>query len=689
MSVTPSIPRAAAKIRNIAIIAHVDHGKTTLVDCLLRQSGTYRDNQEVPERVMDSMDLEREKGITIKAKNTAIHWQDHIINIVDTPGHADFGAEVERVLRMVDGVLLLTDAVGGPQAQTRWVLRKALQHGLKPICVINKVDRETARPEWVHDKILELLLDLEADEAQFNAPFVYASAKNGWADATLNGPRRDMEALFRMIVDYVPAPAIEAGAFRMLISNIDWDPFVGRLAIGRILSGSIHEGDAVHALRKNGRRDRVKITKLTRFTGLGVERVMESSAGDIAGIAGFEDIEIGETLAATAECEPLPFVEIDPATVQMEFHVNDGPLAGKDGKKVTSRQIRERLLHETQSNISIAVADTEESTRFLVDARGAMQIAILTETMRREGYEVLLSRPTVLFKEIDGVRCEPFEHIWVELPEDMLGAVMENLSARKAQVTNMEHHHAGITLEAVIATRGLIGFESDLVTLTRGHGVCSHLFLDYRPVISLSNPRRTGTLVSMETGTSSAYALDMLQARGKLMVGPGEAVYEGQIVGECPRQEDMPVNPCKAKHLDNMRASGSDKNIQLAPPLRFSLERAIEYIADDELVEATPHQVRLRKRVLDAEERRRLAKRRRGSRCKGRPELRGGRGRSTRTGSGAPPQWPGTALRGVPGARQARPGPPTGIPQRRPARGPGNACGKPRPLLPDPSTHPR
>jgi len=612
MSATAEPVSTAEKIRNIAIIAHVDHGKTTLVDCLLRQSGTFRENQEIQERAMDSMDLEREKGITIKAKNTAIQWNGYTINIVDTPGHADFGAEVERVMKMVDGVLLLTDAVGGPQAQTRWVLRKALGHGLKTICVINKVDRDTARPDWVHDKVLELFLDLEATDDQFNAPFLYASAKNGWADREAEGPRENMNALFETIVDHIPAPDVEEGDFRMLVSNIDWNEFVGRMAIGRIISGQVCDSDAIFALRKDGKRERVKITKLTRFTGLGVLPVEEVSAGDIVGIAGFEEIDIGDTLAGDKESDPLPFVEIDPATVQMEFHVNDGPLAGRDGKKVTSRQVRERLIRETKSNISIKVEDTTEGTRFLVSARGAMQIAVLVETMRREGYEVMVSRPTVLFQEIDGQQCEPFEQVWVEVPGDLLGAVMENLSNRKAQITNMDHHHAGVTVEAVISTRGLIGFESDLVTLTSGHGVCSHMFLEYRPKGSEITTRNTGTLCSVATGPAMGYSLNLIQARGKLFVAPGDEVYNGQIVGECPRKEDLPVNPCKAKQLDNMRSAGKDDNVQLAPPIRFSLERAIEYIAGDELVEATPNHLRLRKRVLDAEERRRIAKRGKG-----------------------------------------------------------------------------
>ncbi|MFO8026540.1 MAG: translational GTPase TypA [Opitutales bacterium] len=605
----------AEHIRNIAIIAHVDHGKTTLVDCLLQQSGTYRENQQVEERAMDSMDLEREKGITIKAKNLAVNWKNpeddttYTINIVDTPGHADFGAEVERVMKMVDGVLLLTDAVGGPQAQTRWVLRKALDAGLKTICVINKVDRETSRADWVHDKVLELFLDLDADEDQFNAPFLYASAKMGFADREVNGPRENMLDLFETIIDRIPPPVIEEGDFRMLVSNIDWDDYVGRMAIGRVLSGEVKQSQTIFALRKDGRRERVKVTKMKSFSGAGnTDDVINAVAGDIVGLAGFDEVDIGDTLAAQQDAEAMPFVEIDPATVQMEFSVNNGPLAGKDGKKVTSRQIRDRLIRETQSNISISIEDTDDGTRFLVNARGAMQIAVLVETMRREGFEVLVSRPTVLYKEIDGTRCEPFEQVWVEVPEDQLGGVMENLSKRKGKVTNMEHHNAGVTVEGEVPTRGLIGFESDLVTMTSGHGVMSHSFLEYRPFCGEIITRQTGTLVSMEQGKAMPYALDMIQNRGKLFVGPGEEVYGGMIVGENPRKEDMPVNPAKAKQLDNMRASGSDKGIQLAPPVKFSLERAIEYIAPDELVEATPHFLRMRKRILDENVRRKLAK---------------------------------------------------------------------------------
>ena len=418
-----------------------------------------------------------------------------------------------------------------------------------------------------------------------------------------------MTDLFETIVERVPPPVIEDAPFRMLVSNIDWDNYVGRLAIGRILSGDVQQGDMVNVLGRNGNQQRVKIIKLKQFSGLQTNDVNKATAGDIAGLAGFDEVDIGDTLAKADDAEPLPFVEIDPATVQMEFSVNDGPLAGRDGKKVTSREIRARLERETKSNISISVHDTDESTRFLVDARGSMQIAVLLETMRREGYEVLVSRPTVLFKEIDGKRNEPFEQIWVEAPEEQLGTVMETLSKRLGKITNIEHHTAGVTVTAEIPTRGLIGFESDLVTLTSGNGVMSHMFLEYRPYSGELVTRPTGTLVSMENGTSMAYALDVLQARGSLFVSPGDKVYAGQVVGENPRRDDLPVNPTKAKHLDNMRSSGADKAIMLTPPLNFSIERAIEYIDNDELVEVTPNHLRFRKRILDANDRRKAAKR--------------------------------------------------------------------------------
>lgn len=596
------------KIRNIAIIAHVDHGKTTLVDKMLKASGLFRDNQVVEERLMDSMDLEKEKGITIRSKNTSVHWGDSLINIVDTPGHADFGAEVERVMKMVDGVLLLVDAREGPQAQTRFVLMKALRHNLKPIVVINKVDRDHADPAAVHDKVLELFMDLEADEDQFNAPFLYASAKNGWADRELEGPREDMSALFETILSEIPAPVVEDGPFRMLVSNIDWNDYVGRIAVGRILSGQVKAGDRVQIIHRDHKREVAKVTKLFEYSGLQTADSSIGVAGNIIGIAGFEEVDIGETLVAGNDQEPLPFVEIDPPTIQMEFAVNDGPLAGKDGKKVTSRQIRERLIKETRSNISIAVEEAGDGARFMVSARGSMQIAVLVEQMRREGYEVLVSRPQVITQRIDNQLCEPFENVWIDTPDEDVGAIMKNLAGRRGQMTGMNAHGGRTTIEANIPTRGLIGFEFDLVNMTSGHGVMSHLFESYKPWAGDIVSRQTGTLVSMEKGAATGYALMALEDRGRLFVSPGDEIYVGMVVGECPKRLDLPVNPTKGKQLTNFRASGSDKNVQLAPAIKFSLERALEYIESDEFVEATPAILRIRKRILDPHERKRQEK---------------------------------------------------------------------------------
>ncbi len=598
-------------IRNIAIIAHVDHGKTTLVDLLLQAGGAYRENQAVEERAMDSMDLEREKGITIKAKNTGIRWRDYLINIVDTPGHADFGGEVERVMKMVDGVLLLVDAADGPQAQTRFVLRKALQEGLAPIVVVNKVDRAHADPMRVHDLVLELFLELEANEDQFNAPFLYGSAKNGFFVKSLEDPQENVEPLLETIVERIAPPKVDdAGEFRMLVSNIDWDDYVGRVAIGKVLSGSVRKGDNVWRVTRDGERIRNKITKVFEYSAMTTADSAEGVAGNIIGLAGFEDVDIGETLGSSEETEALPFVEIDPPTVQMQFSINDSPFAGKEGKYVTSRQIRDRLMRETKTNISIEVTDTDHAGVFNVSARGAMQIAVLVEQMRREGYEVCVSRPMVITRRGDDERLlEPFETFYVEAPEDYINAIMKSLSARRAEVENMTTHSHGTLIEGRIPTRGLIGFEFELLNMTSGHGIMSHLFREYAPHAGEIAGRTSGTLVSMETGVAIAYSLDALEARGKLFVLPGESVYQGQVVGENPRADDLPVNPTKEKHLTNHRSSGDGKGIQLSPPVKFSLERAIEYIAPDELVEATPENIRLRKRILCPHERKRSVKR--------------------------------------------------------------------------------
>jgi len=595
-------------IRNIAIIAHVDHGKTTLVDNLLKQGGAFRANQQVDERAMDSMDLEREKGITIKAKNTSVHWGDKIINIVDTPGHADFGGEVERALRMVDGVLLLVDAYDGPQAQTRFVLRKALSHGLKVIIVINKIDRENADPRGMYDKVLELLLELDANEEQFDAPVVFGSGRDGYMVRNLNDEHKDLTPLFDAVLEHVPPPFARPNQpFHMLVSNIDWSDYVGRIAIGKILGGEVNIGDTVYVIpHGSDERKRGKITKVFEYSGLATQETGNAVAGNIVGLSGFEDIDIGDTLHADPEGHALPFTEVDPPTLEMQLAVNDGPLVGQDGKFVTSRQLRERLYREVKTNISISVEDAEVGGAYNVKARGAMQIAVLVETMRREGFELLVSRPTVITKEVNGQVHEPYETVYIEVPDDDVGTIMQNLAGRKGQLTNMEKLTATTMIEATITTRGLIGMEVDLVNATSGHGVMSHLFKEYGPWAGEIATRQTGTIVATEPGETTAYALDSIQERGKLFVGAGAVVYEGMIVGENPRDEDITVNAVKAKQLTNFRSQGEGKGIQLTPPVEMSLERCIEYIADDEYVEVTPSLLRLRKKVLNGNERRKV-----------------------------------------------------------------------------------
>jgi len=597
-------------IRNIAIIAHVDHGKTTLVDELLKAGGVVEAHQKLEDRAMDSMDLEREKGITIKSKNTAVKWRDYTINIVDTPGHADFGGEVERVMRMVDGVLLVVDAFEGPQAQTRFVLRKALEGGLLPIVVINKIDREAADPAGVQDRVLELLLELGASEEQFEAPVLYGSAKEGFFIDDLKALKRDsVEPLIETILTRVPPPRVEAGSpFRMLVSNIDWDDYVGRIALGRVESGEVRKGDSLWLLRKDGSRVRSSITKVFEYAKLGTQDASVGEAGNIVGLAGFEDVDIGETLAATEDAEALPFVAIDPPTVQMQFAVNDGPFAGRDGKNVTSRAIWDRLQREVKTNVSIEVGESDQAGVFNVSARGAMQISVLVETMRRENYEVLVSRPTVITHKEGGVEMEPFETVYLELPADMTGGVIQALANRKGVVEVMEPRSSMNYLEATIPTRGLIGFEFELMNLTSGHGVMSHLFKEYRPALGKIRTREQGSLVSMSTGTAMAYSLEGLEERGRLFVEPTDEVYEGQIVGENARSGDLPVNPTKAKNLTNHRSATKSIDEGLRPAIKMSLERAIEYIEPDEFVEATPTLIRLRKRILCPHERKRSQK---------------------------------------------------------------------------------
>jgi GTP-binding protein len=599
-------------IRNIAIIAHVDHGKTTLVDCLLKQSGTFRANQHESqeERLMDSMDLEKEKGITIRAKNAAFKYKNYHINIVDTPGHADFGGEVERIMNMIDGVLLVVDAADGPQAQTRFVLRKALEAGAKPIVVINKIDRDNANPKRVLDEVFDLFVSLNATDEQLDFPFIYCSAKLGYAKVELDHVTGTMEPLFDAIVKHIPPPRALAGVgFQLLVANLDYSDYLGRIAFGKIYEGKVKLGDPAICRHGHGKLTKGKITAIFHFEGMKRIEVPEAHAGDIVGLTGFEDVFIGETICDSEGRPALPYIPIDPPTIQMEFAVNDGPLAGQDGKLVTARHIWDRLVKETRTNVALRIAQTPDPKIFAVSGRGEMQIAILVEQMRREGHEVLVSRPEVLWKKgPTGDPLEPIEKLYVDAPSDALGSVMENLSTRKAQITNMNHVGSQVSIEALVPMRGLIGFETDLVNMTRGMGVMSHLFHEYGEDRGEIAARKNGSLVSMDSGEATPYALNMVQERGRLMIEPGDMIYVGMIVGENARENDIPVNPVKEKRLTNMRSQGDGKGIQLNSPLKLSLERALEYIDVDEYVEATPKNLRLRKKILDDTVRKRSEK---------------------------------------------------------------------------------
>lgn len=596
-------------IRNIAIIAHVDHGKTTLVDQLLKQSGIFRANQAASQeiRIMDSMDLEKEKGITIRAKNAAYKYKDYHVNIVDTPGHADFGGEVERIMRMINGVLLVVDAYDGPQAQTKFVLKKALANGAKPIVVINKIDRENARPHKVLDMIFDLFVELNANDEQLDFPVIYASARDGYAMREITDTSTTMEPLYEAIIQHIPPPPkADVSYFQMLISNLDYSDYLGRIAYGRIVSGRVNLGDSVVRIAKDGRRERANVTAIFSHQGLQKIEVKHAGEGDIVGLTGFEEAFIGETITDTEERFPLPFMDIDPPTITMKMCINDSPLAGREGKLLTARQVRERLIRESRTNVSILVAETEIAGHFEIKVRGEMQIAIIVEQMRREGFEILVSRPEVIYqKSDDGTLLEPMETLYVDVPSENLGDILQSLANRKAEIINMDHQTHTVVVEAVVPTRGLIGFETDLVNATRGHGIMSHLFKEYAPYKGEIPTRSNGVLVAMEGGVSTSYALDMIQERGRLFVGPQEEIYEGMIIGENSRNDDMPVNPCRAKKLTNMRSQGDGKGISLAPPIKMSLERALEYIAPDEYVEATPKSLRLRKKILDANARKR------------------------------------------------------------------------------------
>jgi len=597
-------------LRNIAIIAHVDHGKTTLVDALLRQSHVFRENEQVQERVMDSNDQEKERGITILSKNTSVMHGDVKINIVDTPGHADFGGEVERVLKTVDGVLLLVDAFEGAMPQTREVLKKSLALGLKPIVVINKIDRPGATPEKVVDQVIELFIELNASDEQLDFPVVYASAKNGIAKMDLADETDNLDCLFETIINTIKAPNCdEEGPAQMLVSNIDYDDYVGRIAVGRIERGTIKVGMPVSICGKEDKITQGRIAKVYTHVGLNKVEVEEGKAGDIIELAGLPDINIGDTICDFNNPEKIPFVDIDEPTVSMTFSVNNGPFAGKEGQFITSRHIRDRLFKELDRNVSLRVKETDSPDSFEVSGRGELHLSVLIETMRREGFELLVSRPKVIFKEIDGVKCEPVELLVVNVPDDCVGNVIEKLGRRKAEMVNMEPAEAGHTkIEFRIPARGLIGYRTEFLTDTKGEGTMNHIFDSYEPYKGDIQARVRGTIIAFEAGKSITYGLYNAQDKGDLFIGPGVDVYEGMIVGLNSRGEDLAINVCKEKHLTNTRASGSDDALRLVPPIQMSLEKAIEFIQDDELVEVTPKSIRLRKKILDSKERERAAR---------------------------------------------------------------------------------
>ena len=592
------------QLRNVAIIAHVDHGKTTLVDKLLKQSGLYRNNQVMPDRVMDSNDLERERGITILSKNTSINYEDIKINIVDTPGHADFGGEVERIVKMVDGVLLLVDAFEGPMPQTRFVLRKALEAGLKPVVVINKIDRPDARPHEVLDEVLDLFIDLGANEDQLDFPVIYTSAKIGFANLELDGSSTDMKPLLDMIISTIPVPrGDEDGPLQLVISSIDYDSYVGRIGVGKISRGTILKGQELILCNSDGKQRKVKINTLYTFEGLKRAETLQAKAGEIVALSGIEDMTIGETLCAIDAIEPVPFVNIDEPTLSMNFVVNNSPMAGLEGTYVTSRHLRERLERELLSNVSLRVEEITPDC-FKVSGRGELHLSILIETMRREGYEFAVTRPEVILKTIDGVICEPIERLFVEVPSEYVGTVIEGLGTRRGELIVMGNG-AGDTveLEFLIPARGLIGYRSEFLTDTRGNGVLNNIFESYEPFKGEIDTRSQGSLVASEDGMAVAYGLYNVQERGSLFIGPGVEVYEGMIVGENARSVDITVNVCKKKHLTNTRSSSADDALRLTPPLLMSLEKSLEFINDDELLEVTPKSLRLRKMILDKDQR--------------------------------------------------------------------------------------
>ena len=604
------------KLRNVAIIAHVDHGKTTLVDEMLKQGGIYRENQATVERVMDSNDLERERGITILAKNTAVHYKDVKINIVDTPGHADFGGEVERILKMVNGVILLVDAAEGPMPQTRFVLSKALELGHKVIVVVNKVDRPDQRIHEVMDEVLELLLDLNATDEQFESPTLFCSGRQGTASYSPDVPGTDLVPLFETILNYIPAPEADTEApFQMMVSSIEYNEFVGRIAIGRIERGTVKQNQEIAVCnfhQPDAAPQKAKATALYQFDGLGRVPVTEATAGNIIAMSGIGEITIGDTICAPDAVEPIEFVKISAPTIEMTFSVNDSPFAGKEGKFVTSRQIRERLFRETMKDVSLRVTETDSTDAFNVAGRGEMSLSILIETMRREGYEFQVSPPRVLYQEIDGKMCEPVERLVVDVPSDSVGAVIEKIGARKGDLLEMTPVGDRMKLEFLVPSRGLFGYRNEFLTDTKGEGIMASVFDSYAPMKGEIQRRNSGSLVSFETGESVTYGLYNAQERGVLFIGAGVPVYAGMVVGETPKQEDISVNICKKKQLTNMRASGSDDALRLTPPRQMSLEQCLEFLADDELLEVTPESLRLRKRLLDHAARMREASKKKG-----------------------------------------------------------------------------
>ena len=595
-------------LRNVAIIAHVDHGKTTLVDEMLKQGGAYRENQEVVDRVMDSGDLERERGITILAKNTAVRYKDVKINVVDTPGHADFGGEVERILKMVNGVILLVDAAEGPMPQTRFVLSKALELGHRVIVVVNKIDRPDQRIHEVIDEVLELLLDLDATPEQLDSPMLFCSARQGVASYSPDVPGTDLKPLFDTILSYIPAPEADLDQpFQMLVSSIDYNEFVGRIAIGRIERGVLKQNQEIAVCNyhdPDAPAKKAKAVSMYEFEGLGKKPITEATAGNIIALSGIPDITIGDTICATSCVEPLPFVKISAPTMEMTFSVNDSPYAGREGKFVTSRQLRERLFRETLKDVSLRVTELDGATdAFNVAGRGEMSLSILIETMRREGYEFQVSPPRVLYQTIDGKKCEPIERLVVDVPSESVGAVIEKLGARKGDLLEMTPVGSRMKLEFLIPARGLFGYRNEFLTDTRGEGIMASVFDSYAPYKGDLNRRNTGSLVAFETGESVSYGLFNAQDRGALFIGPGVKVYEGMVVGVSPKQEDITVNVCKKKQMTNMRAAGSDDALRLVPPRRLSLEQCLEFLADDELLEVTPENLRIRKTILNHEKR--------------------------------------------------------------------------------------